>query len=243
MSPSIPTALLRVLHCSLRPDRFDEKDPARRKFSGSQNDVDFWLKKSNPDSLGRYLHLKKLGKQSFYLAVHWVDPEHEWVRTRGDFNELYGGLKGIPVELVVQLWRELCRVLLPFHAFLDTLDQYNRRAHKVLPDGSISKTRGWYSERLPGLFAHNYFGDVYLRQWGTRVRNLPAGLTTADANGLFVTAPSGLDLEGRMSEVYSPEDLAVIQVLGPEWFHLPGHADQVHAPSLDEFMAATPRLD
>ena len=216
--------------------------PPRRTYTGTQGDIDFWLKKKNPESLGRHLYLKKAGKRSYYFAVDWVDPEHEWVQSRGDYSRLYGRVKGTSAEVVVQVWQELCRLLLPFHAFLDTYDQYNRRAHRVLRDGSISKSTGWYFERLPGFFAHNYFGNVYLRRWGTKVQHLPAACTAPDANGLFVSAPSGLDPEEPVSEAYSPDDLTIIQTLGPEWFHLPRQPDRVHAPSLEEFLKATPQL-
>jgi hypothetical protein len=44
-----------------------------------------------------------------------------------------------------------------------------------------------------------------------------------------------------MHDVYSPDDLAIIQTLSPEWFHLPHKMDQSHAPSLEEFIQATPQ--
>lgn len=242
-SPSVPADLFQVLGHALRPDRFDENDPARRPFTGTQEDIDFWLMKTDPESLGRYLYLKKAGKQSYYLAVDWVDPAHEWVRSRGDYSNLYGRVKGTPAEVVVQVWQEFCRILKPFHAFLDTEDQYNRRAHKILRDGSISKTTGWYKERLPGFFAYNYFGNVYLRHWGERVNKLPHAYKESDVNGLFISAPSGLDLESNMPAVFSPADLEIIETLGSEWFHLPGQTDQIRAPTLEEFIAATPQRE
>jgi hypothetical protein len=229
---------------ALRPDWFDENDPARRKYTGTQEDIDFWLRKKSPDALGRWLHFKKMGKQSYYLVAHWVDPEHEWVRSRGDYSELYGRFRGMPSEEVVGVWQELCRLLLPFHAFLDTVDQYNRRAHRVLHDGSISKTRGWYFERLPGLFAHNFFGNVYEKNWGPKVvASLREEFVTHTDYGFFLRSPSGLDMSGERQGAYSPEDWAVIKTIGEGRFHLPDREDNsVQAPSLAEFRAATPHF-
>lgn len=233
-SPSIPAGLFQVLEPVLRPDRFDENDPARRKYTGTQEDIDFWLKKT-PDALGRWLHIKKKGrKQSYSFVIDWVDPEHEWVRNRGDYSKLYGSLKGIPTEAVVQVWRELCRHLHPFHAFLDTFDQYKRRAQKV---------RGWYFERLPGLFAYNFFGKVYEKNWGPKVlASLPEEFVTRTENGFFLRAPSGLDMSGERQGAYSPEDWAIIKTIGEGRFHLPQQESKaVQAPSLTEFRAATPQ--
>jgi hypothetical protein len=145
-------------------------------------------------------------------------------------------------KAIVALWENLCRSLDPFHAFLDTDRNYHRRAHEVAADGRITgKNTGWYLRYLPGFFAYNYYGTAYLRRWDEAVKRLPATLMAPNANGLFVSAPSGLDLEGRMSEVYSPDDFTIIQTLGPEWFHLPDQPDRVHAPSPAEFLAATPQ--
>src|SRR5262249_55506181 len=92
-----------------------------------------------------------------------------------------------------------------------------------------------------GFFHITTTAPVYLRRWGKRPETLPSHLVTPDADGIFLVAPSGLDIEDQMTEVYSPDDLAVIQTLGPEWFHLPGQLDRGYAPTLEEFLAATPQ--
>jgi hypothetical protein len=237
-----PERLFRCLEeAGFRPERYDDRDPPRRRFTGTEQDVPFWFAKRG--RAGRWLQFQRQTHPHPYgMTVHWVDRNIEFYRTRGDYHNLYMWPAAEDAKAAVALWESLCRSLHPFHAFLDTDRNYNRRAHEVAPDGRITnKNTGWYLQRIPGLFAYNYFGTVYLRRWGAAVRNLPATLTTPDANGLFVAAPSGLDLEARMSEVYSPDDLAIIQALGPEWFHLPGQPDRVHAPTLEEFIAATPQ--
>lgn len=241
-SPAYPQRFFRCLEESgFRPERYDDRDPPRRRFTGNEQDVQFWFAKRQ--GAGRWLHFQRQAHPHPYgMTVHWVDRNIEFYRTRGDFHELCMWPAAEDAKAVVALWESLCRNLHPFHAFLDTDRNYNRRAHEIAPDGRITnKNTGWYLHYLPGLFAYNYFGTVYLRRWGASVQNLSAALTAPDVNGLFVAAPSGLDLEGRMSEVYSPGDLAIIQTLGTEWFHLPDQTDRKHGPSLDEFAATTPQ--
>jgi hypothetical protein len=222
------------------PQKFDDQDPPRRPYSGGAEDVHFWLAKGEQE-WGRWLHFRHKSKDHVFEAVlDWVDSKSEPMKSRGDYHSMFMVVKTKRPERMVAFWQAACRSLHPFHAFLDTKANYNRRAHTVSVDGQVSKSSGWYTQRLPGFFAHNYFGSVYLRLWGDAARRLPASIFTPDANGLFVSAPSGLDLEGRTSEVYTADDLAVIQALGPEWFHLPDQPDQDHAPALEEFLAATP---
>jgi hypothetical protein len=241
-SPVYPRRLFRCLEeAGLRPERLDDRDPPRRRYTSTEEDVQFWFAKR--EGAGPYLQFQRRTHPNPYgLILHWMDLAIEFYRIRGDYHYLYMWIAPDDAQLILGLWRNLCRSLHPFHALLDTRRDHDRRAYEVAPDGRVvNKPMGGYLQRIPGIFAYNYFGTVYLRKWGEAVKNLPASLITPDANGLFVSAPSGLDLEGRMSEVYSPDDLAIIQTLGPEWFHLPGQPDRVHAPSLEEFLAATPQ--
>ncbi len=235
-----PSGLFRAFGEGLLPQRFDDRDPPRRPFAGDVSDVRFWMSKGEQE-WDRWLFLRHKSKDhSLQGVVNWVDRSREPMKSRGDYSSLYMTIKTKAPTQIVEFWRSACIALQPFHGFLDTLDRYYRRAHEVEDDGQINKLTGWYTQRLPGFFAHNYFGTVYLRRWGDAARKIPASFTTPDATGLFVTAPSGFDFVGRMNEVYTPDDLAVIQALGPEWFHLPDQPDRVHAPSLAEFLAATP---
>jgi hypothetical protein len=236
-----PINLFRSFGPDLAPQAFDDKDPPRRPYTGDTPDVRFWMNKADKE-WGRWLFVRHKSKAHVYTGVtQWMDLDKEPMKSRGDYHSMYLTVKTKQPNRVIEFWRSACIGLQPFHAFLDTELNYNRRAHEVAPDGQVkNKNTGWYLQRIPGFFAYNYFGTVYLRRWGAKVENLPASLTAPDTNGLFVFAPSCLDLEGRRSDVYSPEDLAIIQTLGPEWFHLPDRPDRVHAPSLDEFLAATP---
>jgi hypothetical protein len=262
----IPRQVFRILSSTLLPQRFDDHDPPRRRYTGSEEDVILWLKKRHPQQWGGFLHFERRGKnQPYYLIVDWVNLAVGMIQQRGDYNELYGLIKWADVGTAIRLWQGLCEVLRPFHAFLDTEFQYIRKAHRFLRNGLIDKTTGWYRKRLPGLFAYNFFGNVYVQKWGRRVLEaLPPEWITFTPEGFYLYAPSGLDLQapelisynGRgycfwsrpisvdpswlQPYEYSPEDRAIIRLLGEEWFHLPDRPDRDCAPTLEEFRAATP---
>lgn len=235
------TGLFQAFGVDLVPQKFDDREPPRRVYSGGNDDIRFWMAKKE-EEWGRWLHIRhKSNPHRYHGVLQWMDLSREPMASRGDYHSFFMTATTINPERFVTFWRTVCVKLHPFHAFLDTKVNYNRRAHDVAVSGQVSKNTGWYLERLPGFFSHNYFGTVYLRRWREAVEHLPASIITPDANGLFVSAPSGLDLEGRMSDVYSPDDNAIIQTLGPEWFHLPDQPDRVHAPPLEEFLVATPQ--
>src|SRR5262249_6440849 len=195
----------------LRPERLDDRDPPRRRFTGTEQDVQFWFAKR--EGAGPYLQFQRRTHPNPYgMTVKWWDWSFEFYRTRGDYHNLNMWVAPDDAQSIVALWKNLCRSLHPFHALLDTRRNHDRRAYEMTPEERATsitgRPMGGYLQRIPGLFAYNYFGTVYIRRWGEVLKNLPASLTALDANGLFVFAPSGLDLEGRMSEMYSPEDLA-----------------------------------
>lgn len=225
----------------LCPHRLDERDPPKRLFKGGEAEVKFWFAKKR--GMGRRIFAERTGQLPVYsLTANWVDRGLELARVRGDYHSLQMSITvdDSSADDALSLWRDLCKGLAPHHAFLDTEDAYNLRAHHVTADGHITKSTGWYLQRLPGFFAHNYFGKVYLRRWGPAVERLPTSYIAPNGRGLFIDAPSRLDLTGQRNVVYSPDDIAIIQAIGHEWFRLPGRVDHSIAPSPEEFLAATP---
>jgi hypothetical protein len=237
-----PINLFRSFGQDIAPQEFDDKNPPRRLYSGDSDDLRFWMHQAE-GAWGRWLFVRHKSKAHRYRGViDWMDLDNEPMKMRGDYHSIYFTIKTKQPKRIVEFWRSACRGLHPFHAFLDTERNYHRRAFEVTEDGLVTnKPTGGYLQRIPGFFAYNYFGTVYRQKWGAATKTLPSSLTAVDANGLFVSAPSGLDLEGCQTEVFSPEDLAIIRTLGSEWFHLPSQPDHVHAPSLEEFIAATPQ--
>lgn len=236
--------LFRLFGEDLSPQRYDGRDPPRRNYTGDAHDVQFWTAKGEQE-WGRWLFCRrKANDHDYHAVIHWIDRTKEPMKSRGDYHSMYLTVKTTNPLRVMDFWRSACVELHSFHGFLDTGEQCNGRAHEVGDDGQIiRKLTGWYLQRLPGFFAYNYFGSVYLRRWGEELLGrLPAGCIDRVTNGMFIVAPSGLGVKGQSVEVYPPDDLAIIQTLGPEWFHLPTQPDQVHAPSLEEFLATTPHL-
>lgn len=241
---SDPKYALQLFSCLERfgfcPHRLDERDPPKRLFKGGETDAKFWFAKKR--GMGRRLFAERTGQLPvFSLTAHWVDRGIELARVRGDYHSLQMSITvdERSADTALSLWRDLCEGLDPHHAFLDMEDAYNLRAHHVTSDGHVTKSTGWYLQRLPGFFAHNYFGRVYLRRWGPAVATLPTSYIAPNGQGLFIDAPSRLDLTGQRNAVYSPDDIAIIQAIGPEWFRLPGRVDHSIAPSAEEFLSAT----
>lgn len=222
-SPDHPRVLLAALDAeALGPDLIDDADPPKRTRRSRREEEDFWL--GMPPGEGyRWLFFRRRRHDCYHITVTCVDRQREPIRSRGDYHSLYGSIRTGRPARAVRMWRRLCPAMGAFHGLLDTYSAYSRRAHEVLPDGTVRKNTGWYSRCLPGLFARNYFGDVFLRNWGpTVVASLPPDPVSAPHRGRFLTAPSGLRDLAEGDAPYSRADLDVIGRIGGWRFHRPG---------------------
>lgn len=219
-------------------DVFDCNDPPRRAFLCNKQDIEFWLENLG-QNWSRWLFAKKKNKEKFNVTIQLVNRNIEAVKSRGDYHCLYGSIKTDSIDNIKSFWELLCIRLSPFHGFLDTLSQYNRRAHKIRSDGSIEKITGWYRQFLPGFFAYNYFGEVYKTKWGKEVIvALPSDPVKDFHKGIFVWAPSGLRENNHCIPVYTEEDRDILERIGIEKFRLPDRFTvDKNAPNLEAFLA------
>jgi hypothetical protein len=86
--------------------------------------------------MGRWLFgQRRIRPNPYDLTVHWVDRTIELARVRGDYHSLFMTMDAEDFSLVISFWETLCRRMHPFHAFLDTERDYNRRAYELSPTG------------------------------------------------------------------------------------------------------------
>lgn len=220
------------------PERLDDRDPPRRLFSGTETDLSFWSAKPE-NAWSRWLFIRaRADHERMDVTVHWVDRSVEPILSRGDHHSLYAVIRTARQADLVDCWQALCQTTNAFHGFLDYLAVYNFRAHQVSPDGTVAKNPPRYLDRLPGFFAHNFFGGVYLARWGESVAQAATILPTLRVEkGLFVSEESGLSLEWSRDQPHSANAMRFTEALGSADFHLPGRNDLFpSAPRLEEFL-------
>src|SRR5262249_22713868 len=81
-----PERLFRCLEeVGLRPERYDDRDPPRRRFTGTEEDFQFWFAKR--EGAGPYLQFQRRTHPNPYgLIVHWMNLTIEFYRIRGDYH-------------------------------------------------------------------------------------------------------------------------------------------------------------